>query len=331
MTGRELYEAIGQVDEKYLDMVDTPEMENTNMKQKHFTVRKTITYILAAAICISILTMTAMAAGWFPNIFAAVKPSTKEDADVLEAAIQVTQSQEPETVTVPEIDFTQFTLFERYYDGESVLIGYDLNKVMPETIVGFQPDPQLLAQIKELPRWIQARNPEQTDDNLENMYAQGFITEEAYQGTLDSRTENAKKYGLDKYWQIVMDSQMKEELSAEQYEKFWDILLKDGACCVAIPQKAFVADHIYINGTDCGEVLGPDCGSFRSDYTTDLGECILLNPIPETTRNLNTVDISIRLKSGWHYWYMELDGDVYEKYVPNDAYDATFTLENVNK
>ena len=331
MTGRELYEAIGQVDEKYLDMVDTPEMENTNMILKHFTVRKTITYILAAAICISILTITAMAAGWIPNIFAAVKPSTKEDADILEAAIQVSQSLEPETVTVPEVDFTQFTLFERYYDGESILLGYDLNKVMPETIVGFQPDPQLLARIKELPCWMQASNPEQTDDNLENMYTQGFITEETYQGTLDSRTENAKKYGLDRYWQITTDSRMKEELSAEQYDKFWKILLEDGACCVVIPQKAFVADHIYINGNDCGEVLGPDCGSFRSDYTTELGECILLNPIPESTRNLNTVDISIRLKSGWHYWYMELDGDVYEKYVPNDAYDATFTLENVNK
>ena len=331
MTGRELYEAIGQVDEKYLDMVDTPEKENTNTKQKYLTVRKTIAYVLAAAICISILTMTAMAAGWIPNIFAAVKPSSKEDAEILEAAIQVTHPQDPETVTVPEVDFTQFTLFERYYDGESILLGYDLSKVMPEAIVGFHPDAKLLAQIKEIPRWMQARNPEQTNDHLESLFAQGFITEEIYQGTLDCRTENAKKYELDKYWQIIMDSQMEEELPAELYEKFWNTLLEDGACCVAIPQKAFVADHIYINGTDCGEVLGPDCVSFRRDYTTDQGECILLNPIPEATRNLNAVDVTIRLKSGWHYWYMELDGDVYEKYVPNDAYDATFTLENVNK
>jgi len=331
MNGRQLYEAIGLIDERYLDMVDASEKETMRMKRKHFSARKAVTYFLAAAICISILTVTAMAAGWIPNIFAAVKPSSKEDAAVLEAAIQATQVQEPETVTVPEIDFTQFTLFERYYDGESILLGYDLNKIMPKTIVGFQPDSQLLAQIKELPRWMQARNPEQTDDNLDNMYAQGFITEEVYQGTLDCRTENAKLYGLDRYWQIIMDSQMKEHLSAEHYDKFWDILLEDGACCVAIPQKAFVADHIYINGTDCADVLGPDCGSFRSDYSTDLGECILLNPIPESTRKLDTVDISIRLKSGWHFWYMELDGDVYEKYVPNDAYDATFTLENVNK
>lgn len=331
MTGRELYEAIGLVDERYLDMVDTPETENTTMKQTHFTVRKTLTYLLAAAIAISLLTVTAAAAGWIPKIFSAVKPSFPEDAVVLEAALQVTQTQEPEVVTIPEVDFTQFTLFERYYDGESILLGYDLSKVMPETVVGYQPDAQLLSQIKEIPLWMQAKDPDQTDDNLENMYAQGFITEEAYQGTLEMRTDYAKKYGLDNYWQITMDCVMKQTLSPEEYEKFWTILLKNGACCVAIPQKAFVADHIYINGTDCGEVLGPDCGNFRSDYTTDLGECILLNPIPEATRNLSSVDVTIRLKSGWHYWYMELDGDVYEKYIPNDAHDATFTIENVNK
>lgn len=53
MTGRELYEAIGQVDEKYLDMVDTPEMENNTIMEKqtkpiHF--RKITSFILAACL-----------------------------------------------------------------------------------------------------------------------------------------------------------------------------------------------------------------------------------------------------------------------------------------
>lgn len=53
MTGRELYEAIGLVDERYLDMVDTPETENNTIMEKqtkpiHF--RKITSFILAACL-----------------------------------------------------------------------------------------------------------------------------------------------------------------------------------------------------------------------------------------------------------------------------------------
>lgn len=331
MNARELYEAIGMIDDWYLDIVDTPQKETTAMKPTRITFRKMLVYAAAAAICISILTMTAMAAGWIPNIFAAVKPAFPEDAEILEAALQATQDQEIETVTVPEVDFTQFTLYERYYDGESILLGYDLTKIMPEPVVGYQPDDEMLATIKQLPCWQQAAHPDQTHDDLETLYAQGFLTEEDYQGTLEMRTENAKQYGLSKYWQIHMDCEMKQILSPEDYEKFWDILLETGACCVAIPAKPWIADHIFVNDTDCGEVLGPDCGNFRVDYTTEVGDCILLNPLPEAGRNQDSVTVELSLRSGWNYWYMELDGDVYDYFENNPAYGATFTLENVSK
>ena len=53
MTGKELYEAIGQVDDWYLDMVDTPETENNTIMEKqtkpiHF--RKITSFILAACL-----------------------------------------------------------------------------------------------------------------------------------------------------------------------------------------------------------------------------------------------------------------------------------------
>lgn len=53
MTGRELYEAIGHVDERYLDMVDAPETENNTIMEKqtkpiHF--RKITSFILAACL-----------------------------------------------------------------------------------------------------------------------------------------------------------------------------------------------------------------------------------------------------------------------------------------
>ena len=333
MKGKKLYDALGYIDDRYLDMVDAPEKENLEMKtdNKHTFTRRSISFLVAAAICVSILAVTAMAAGWIPNIFAAVEPAFPEDAEILEAALQVTQTQEVETVSVPEIDFTQFTLYERYYDGESILLGYDLSKVMPEPVVGYQPDEELLAQIKQLPRWQQTAHPEQKDDNLENMYAQGYITEEAYKGALESKTEYAMQYGLDNYWQIVTDREMKETLSTEQYEKFWDILLETGVCCIAVPSDPWIADHIYVNDVDCGEVLGPDCGNFRVDYTTEVGDCILLNPLPEAGRNQESVTVELSLRSGWHYWYMELDGDVYSHFENNPPYEATFTLQNVNK
>lgn len=330
MNVKELYEAIGQVDEKYLDLVDTPTKETTNMKRPHVTTRKTLTYILVAAIAVSLLTVTAAAAGWIPKIFAAVKPFSAEDADILDAAQQLTQAIEPETVTVPEIDFTQFTLFERYYDGESISLGYDLRKVMPENVVGFQPDAELLAKITHTPDFVQTPIPGQTEDTLEQWVELGALTQEQCNEILSDRTEHAKQYNLNKFHQIQMDLDLKYILTAEQYEKFWMILSETGSCCVATPTEPWVGDHIYLNDTDCGEVLGPDCWSFRSDYTTGAGDCIILSPLPENTRNLDVVEVALSLKSGWKYWYMELDGDAYSYYVQNPPYQATFTLENAN-
>ena len=139
MNGKNLFRALEYVDDRYLDMVDAAAQEATDMKQKHFSGRKTILYILAAAICVSLLTVTAAAAGWIPNIFAAAQPkATPRDEPVLEAAQSATQSQTPETVEFAEADYTKFTLFQSYYDGNSIALGYDLSGVMPgETVVGF--------------------------------------------------------------------------------------------------------------------------------------------------------------------------------------------------
>lgn len=328
MKSEKMYDSFNYIDDWYLDIADATVKETKEMK--HYTFRRVITVAIAAALCISLLAVTAMAAGWIPKIFAAVKPAFPEDAKILEAAIEATLEQNVETVSVPEIDYTQFTIYERYYDGESILLGYDLTKMMPETVVGYQPDAQMLDNIKQIPCWKQAAHPEQITDDLETLYAQGYITEEVYQGTLEMRTEYAKQYGLDKYWQINMDCEMKQTLSEEQYERFWDILLETGSCCVAFPSEPWIGDHIFVNGTDCGEVLGPDCGNFRSDYTTDMGDCILLNPLPEVSVDQDSVDIEISLRSGWYYWYMELDGDVYEYFENNPPYPVVLTLKNVN-
>lgn len=334
MNGKKLYDALGYIDDKYLDIVDTLEKEHIEMKNegKHISGRKIVTLLIAAVICVSILAVTAMAAGWIPNIFAAVKPVRLEDAKILEAALQIPQEQEVETVSVPEIDFTQFTLYERYYDGESILLGYDLSKVMPEPVVGYQPDEELLAEIKTMPEYMHTPAPGKVNDTLDLYLEIGWMTQEEYETMLNDRTAYAKQYDLRKYWQIYMDQMLKEELPAEQYEKFWEILIETGSCCVAIPSEPWVGDQILVNHTDFGEFIGPGLpGNFRTDYTTEVGSCIVLDPIPEITRDLNSIEVELSLKSGWYYWYMELDGDVYSHFESNPAYEATFTLENVKK
>jgi len=331
MNGKGLYEAFSYVEDRYLDMVDAPEKETNIMKKRPITLRRAAFYLIAAAVSVSLLTMTAMAAGWIPNIFAAVEPTRDEDAEILDAAIAATLPQNIETVSVPEIDFTQFTLYERYYDGESILLGYDVSKVMPDPVVGYVPEGELKEKLMEMPEYQRASHPDLTDDTLEQRVELGIHTQAEYEEILDKRSEYAKKHDLRKEYQIQMDWDMKNTLSPDQYEAFWKILEETGSCCVAIPSKPWIADHIYINDTDCSEVLGPDCWNFRSDYETDMGDCILLTPLPDAGRNQDSVEVELTLRSGWYYWYMALDGDVYSHFESNPPHPAVFTIENVNK
>lgn len=332
MNGKILYDALGYIDDQYLDMVDAAEQEANNMKRKHFFVRKTLLYLLAAAICVSLLTVTASAAGWIPNIFAAVEPAFPKDKEILDAALEATQTQEPETIEIPEADYTKITLFERYYDGDSVILGYDLSKVMPEPIVDFKPDAELMKEIKEMPEYAHTPYPGMTDDTLELKVELGILSQEEYEQRMESRSDYAKKYNLHKEWQLYMDEYMQWELSPEQYEQFWKILLEKGSCCVAIPSEPWVGDHILVNGHDMFETyaIGTNEYAGRVDYTTDVGDCILLNPLPTNAQDQPSVTVDLKLKSSWEYWYMELDGDVYLTCKSNPDYIATFTLENVN-
>ena len=201
---------------------------------------------------------------------------------------------------------------------------------MPEPVVGFQPDEALFQKIKQMREFEHTPYPGKTDDTLELEVELGILTQEEYEQIMENRSEYAKQYNLHKDWQIIMDHKMQNVLTSEQYEQFWKILVETGSCCVALPSEPWVGDHIIINGHDNGEVIGPDCWSNRSDYTTDQGNCILLNPLPEAVINQETVTVELSLRSGWDYWYMELEGDVYSCFESNTPYPAVFTIENVN-
>lgn len=326
MNGKNLFRALEYVDDRYLDIADAALQEATDMKQKHFSGRKTILYILAAAICVSLLTVTAAAAGWIPGIFAAAQPkATPQDAPVLEAAQRIPQPQTPETVEFAEADYTKFTLFQSYYDGKSVALGYDLSGVMPgETVVGFTPENTLKQEILQRPDnrfWCEMYGL--TDDTVDQYLEAGVWTREEYDLRLAGRSDYAKKYDLRGNSQIYMDDQLRALLTDGEYERFWKILGETGSCCVAIPMKPYVGDHILLNGAD-----EP---ADRGDYTTEEGECLVLNNLPAAAQNQPSITVGLKFKSGWSYYYMELSGTSYRLYVPNPDYVTTISLENESK
>lgn len=326
MNSRELYEAFSYVDDKYLTMADTLQKENETMtpKRNPISFRRLITIALAAALCVSVLGITAMAAGWIPNIFKTAQKEYPIAAEVLEEAIQViqTQPQQPETVEIPEMDLSKLTLFERYYDGEKILLGYNLDAIIPSPVAAYEPDAALLEEIKDMAAFEHVPYPGLTDDSLAQHLELGILTQEEYRQVLDGRTEQAKKHDIRKFQNIRMDQELKEKLTPEQYNAFWKQMEEKGYGCV-VTQSVYIGDHKYINQVD------PDPNNIM-EYVTDAGTCLHLEPLPEEGQNKESVTVDLKVKSGITYWYMEMDGYCYQLYKPNQERTISFTLENVN-
>lgn len=325
MKETQLYEAFSYVDDRYLDMVDTLQKEQTEMKEKAkpISFRKAITFALAAAFCVSILGITAMAAGWIPNIFKTAQQEYPIAQEALEEAIQAIQThpQQPETVEIPEMDLSKLTLFERYYDGEKILLGYNLDAIIPAPVAAYEPDAALLEEIKDMAEFEHVPYPGLTDDSLAQHLELGILTQDEYQQVLDGRTEQAKKHDIRKFQNIRMDLELKSLLTPEQYNAFWKQLEEKGYGCV-VSQSVYIGDHKYINQVD------PDPNNIM-EYVTDAGTCLHLEPLPEEGQNKESVTVDLKVKSGITYWYMELDGYCYQLYKPNQEKAISFTLENV--
>lgn len=290
MNAKELYQAIGLVDEQYLDMLDTPEKETTTMKQKHFTVRKTLTYLLAAAIVISLLTVTAAAAGWIPGLFLFLKEKYPQEEALFEAAAQANTDSVPKVIEIPHLDLSKFTLLEQYFDGETILIGYNLDIVLPEPVVGIEPDAELLESIKN-----------GTDiTSIAWPYEQSWHRE--------SDTENARKYSLSAE-ATELDRMLKGTLSETDYQKAWNLLETQGYVCVAV-RDASLGDHILINGIDTVQAyMESNAYADRTEYTSELGNCIRLEPLPEDVSSQEQITVTVNIFSSVTYWYMDLDGN----------------------
>lgn len=329
MKSEKLYDAFNYIDDWYLDIVDTPQMEATEMK-KQVTLKRTLTVLLAAAIAVSILTITAAAAGWIPGIFSTLKEELPKDRELFEAAAEANSEAQPEVVEIPPLDYSKFTLFERYYDGQTILLGYNLDEILPDTIIGYEPNEEILEAIYDRMEIDMLNHP---DDTIHDAYANSRLAEEAYEGYLNGEmTENAKQYNCLSESFIIMDNYFKHTLSEEDYDRMWQILLEKGYVCV-ITYSMHVGDHKYVNGVDMFETYNVETNAWAgmTEYSTEAGECLRLEPLPEAAQNQDSVTVDLKLKSGIQYNYLELGGRAVTYYaLYEDDYIISFTLENVN-
>lgn len=311
MKSKELFEAFGYIDDQYLDMVDTPELEISPMTNKHFSARRALTILIAAAICVSILTVTAVAAGWIPGIFNALKEKYPQDEELFSAAAQANTGAVPEIREIPQLDLSKFVLLERYFDGETILLGYDLDLILPDPVVGVEPEGALLKKIKKSTRISRI----------------GWEKPQPWFG--EPATENAIKHDLleDAF---TMDRMMKGTLSEEDYKKVWDLLETQGYVCVAV-RDVWLSDTILIDGRDIREDYNSETNAYsgRTDYTSELGDCLRLDPLPESVKNQEKVTVTLTVRSSVQYWYMDLKGNgrVYTDSDSVESEEISFELE----
>ena len=306
MKEKQLWDAFGAIDERYLEIA-----EKTTAPQRRISLRRTAGLILAAAICLSLLAVTAVAAGWVPSIFELVQEQFPQETVYAQAA-QASQTQIPEVVELPKMDASKFVLSQSYYDGQTILLGYNLEEMLPEPVVGYQVDEDLLREIKG------------TSQSFEG------IDRKTYEENFGPLPEYVQEHSM-KRDALAMEGELRQILSPEAYEKMWKLLLQNGSVCV-VTQDLFVGDHKLVNGVDTIAAMADNPGAIgMTDVYTEAGTCLYLNPLPEAAQNQSSVTVELKVKSGFQYWYLELEGHGYWAYAPNQEQIVSFTLENVQE
>ena len=315
MNGKMMFDAIGYVDDRYLDIAEGFRKESKEMKKSHALKRKTLMSLLAAIISVSLLAATAMASGWIPGIFEELQGRLPEDQDLFAAAAQANAEAVPEIAMIPQMELSKLVLLERYFDGETILLGYDLDKVLPEPVVGFEPEEELLAQIRKGHRSSQ-------------ISWSGFDP-----GKKELNTKKAEQYNLTED-AFMIDRVMQGSLSEEEYEKAWDILEEKGWVCIAV-RDVYIGDTILIDGHDLREEYNSETNAYssRTEYESELGDCLRLEPLPEEVKSREKVTVTLTAKSNVQYWYLDMDGNGRWYFDSNsvESEQISFELERTEK
>lgn len=289
-----LFEAIGQVDDGYLTRAEKI-LEAPSRKSAG---RKLWTVALAAAICASILAATAVATGWKTGIFRELENQETADQALFQAAAGANTEAAPEFAPILELDLSQFVLLEKYFDGSTILLGYDLEAVLPRPAVGVEVDAETLKDIRH-------GNP------IASMIWSGERTQTDGRGKAQQYNLAQNGYFLDEDLQTI--------LTQEEYDAMWNLLETQGYVVIAA-WNASVGDHVLVDGQELPE-------PWLTEYDTQLGTCRRIDSLPQGVADADSVTVTLKLRSGLWYYYLDLEGDAFLYCDHTDSRDASFVIE----
>lgn len=287
MSSNKLLDAFNYVDEKYLQMEEDPKKKPINLHKKGLG-------LLAAAIIVSLLAGTAIAG--LPTVFDYMKEFDPEDQTIYQEALEANQNWEPEPVELPGLQNTSLVVSQKYYNGETILLGLDLKSLEDEPAIGFEPDALLMKEMQSTTNTTSAQVYREEDWEIPYpRYARSIAAE------------------------------LKQELTAAQYQKVTEYMEHTGHCCVAF-RDVYVGDHIQVNGIDMMASLNMNGDAGITEGATMAGEGIRLDPLPENARNQDSVTVTLDIKTGINYKYLDMEGHGYTYYGPVESETCEITI-----
>lgn len=327
MKEKSLLEAFQYVDDRYLDEAAFAVEKTAPVRRAH---RRLLPLAAAAALLLAL--GTAAYATGHPSIFGSMKKLTTDPAEMAyyEAAKQSAADQEEKNLPIPGFDLSALTLYESYYDGENLLLGFRIDEAVPAPTVGYEPSAEQLEQMKDIPGNYAFTYSDDPDDSLDHELArfsrvddvQYGISQQEYDQWMEGRSENAKAADLRNENNIMMDLRLKEMLAPADYDRFWQLLREKGHACAVI-QSLSPGDHVRLaDGTELGAPGWTD---------VEDGSCLEIRPVAEAARDRDSLDLRFTIYGYTEYWYMELDGHAYILYDRDDGTQLSFTVENVSR
>ena len=320
------------------DVIMAGKIYFNDKRSGHIGMRRIVTFALAAALILA-LGVTSYAAGWLSPIFSSLGfDTTRPDKDsvspefaevmdeyyaeledknaVYDAAEEYMNSAQPapESIQLPEFHNSTLTLSERYYDGETLLLGINFEQLAPGMVFGFEPDTELMEKLNNVAFFHDVKG----NDHLDVLLGEG-MQQDIYEDYLNHRSEHAKEYDLRHLSAISLDWLMQGELSAGDYERAWEMLIDNGHICL-VESSVFISDHILMDdGTDLG---------INAQERMEQGIVIEANNLPDNAKGLETLNIQLKVKNVRTYYYMELGGPAYFCTELVDESLVPFSVEN---
>ena len=330
MNREQLTEAVGNLADRHITATAQYDPRGVSggperiIPMKTRTIRKPLLVAAVVALLLA-LGVSAYAAGWLAPIFHKMQGITPdpERKALYEAAEQAVNDREqtPETVTLPAFDNSKITLSERYYDGKALLLGVNLEEVVPDLTVGYTPDEAMLAKINNVAFFHDVKG----NDDLDVLLSEG-MERSLYEEYLEHRSDYAKEYDLRNLSAITLDWMLKEKLSDEEYEAAWKLLRETGHLCV-VDSEVYIGDHILLDdGTDIGMVGQQNVDS--DDVSAHSGNIFIeASSLPEAAQGRDALHISLNVKNARTYYSMSLNGPAYFYYEQIGEASVPFTVE----